>query len=152
MAREQMLAISQEEKFKLVIPTSNLFLSYLELRQQFFSYCGRSRVILSGFSSFEDLINIHFLQNTKGVILSLRTKWGRFIWCKIKPHTCGSCSSPSGSLKSSSAPNFRMADNSSLLNGAELHGGKQKKKHHFVKITKRYISKLWEDYKTDDEI
>lgn len=36
-------------------------------------------------------------------------------------HTWGSCSSPSGSLKSSSAPNFRMEDSSSLLNGAELY-------------------------------
>lgn len=34
--------------------------------------------------------------------------------------TWGSCSSPSGSLKSSSAPNFKMADNSSLLKGVEL--------------------------------
>lgn len=38
--------------------------------------------------------------------------------------TCGSCSSPSGSLKSSSAPNFKMADNSSLLKGVELKSGK----------------------------
>lgn len=34
--------------------------------------------------------------------------------------TWGSCSSPSGSLKSSSAPNFKIADNSSLLKGVEL--------------------------------
>lgn len=38
---------------------------YLELRQQFFSHCGGSRVILSGLSSFEDLINVHFLQSRK---------------------------------------------------------------------------------------
>jgi hypothetical protein len=40
--------------------------------------------------------------------------------------TWGSCSSPSGSLKSSSAPNFKMADNSSLLKGVELQRGKTK--------------------------
>lgn len=41
--------------------------------------------------------------------------------------TWGSCSSPSGSLKSSSAPNFNMADNSSLLKGVELKSEKKKK-------------------------
>lgn len=34
--------------------------------------------------------------------------------------TCGSDSSPSASLKSSSAPNLRMAVSSSLLKGLEL--------------------------------
>lgn len=45
-----------------------IFIFYLELRQQFFSHCGGSRIIFPGLSAFEDLIDVHFLQSTTGML------------------------------------------------------------------------------------
>lgn len=39
---------------------------YLKLRQQFFSHRGGSRIIFPGLSSFEDLVNVHFLHSRTG--------------------------------------------------------------------------------------
>lgn len=46
--------------------------------------------------------------------------------------TCGSDSSPSSSLKRSSAPNFKMAVSSSLLKGFELHKNKSGKAKRWI--------------------
>lgn len=97
--------------------------AHLELREKFI--CSTwALVTFSCFSQSQDLINIHLLKNTK------KKQWfnfqsmehlnafnvGLFTYCR----TCGSDSSPSASLKSSSAPNLRIAVSSSLLNGFEL--------------------------------
>lgn len=54
-------------------------------------------------------------------------------------YTCGSDSSPSASLKSSSAPNLRMAVSSSLLNGFELKFKKTKTQSFSVSILNKII-------------
>lgn len=63
--------------------------------------------------------------------------------------TWGSCSSPSGSLKSSSAPNFKMADNSSLLKGVELKSGKIKMLNLILKNLNTYSTFVNTVFMTD---
>lgn len=53
--------------------------------------------------------------------------------------TCGSDSSPSGSLNRSSAPNFNMAASSSLLNGFELEIQKENQDYKWAILFKSYF-------------
>lgn len=100
--------------------------THLKLRQQLISGT-LALVTFSGFGQPEDLLNVHFLHEKQTRPRHFRNvETCAFGLLGVTLTTWGSDSSPSASLKSSSAPNLRIAVSSSLLNGLELRDPKRR--------------------------